>query len=220
MAVCIKPRKLTLPATLAALVIGLLLFLAAQEKGILMLLIFFVLSVLATSHKKVFKATVIAKRIHPQTRNVQQVFANGGVAALISILTLLDPPHAALYKIMIAASLASALADTLSSELGMVYGRRFYNILSLKRERNGLDGVVSLEGTVIGFVGACIIALIYAGIGIQMLFVTIGGVMGNLLDSILGACLERKHRIGNNAVNFLNTLFAALIASIFYWLYY
>jgi uncharacterized membrane protein len=40
----------------------------------------------------------------------------------------------------------------------------------------------------------------------------VAGIFGNLCDSILGASLERKQFIGNNTVNFLNTLFAAIFA--------
>jgi uncharacterized membrane protein len=46
--------------------------------------------------------------------------------------------------------------------------------------------------------------------------IVFAGVMGNLADSVLGAALERRHYIGNDTVNFLNTLFAALVAGIFY----
>jgi uncharacterized membrane protein len=42
--------------------------------------------------------------------------------------------------------------------------------------------------------------------------------MGNLADSVLGATLERQHKMGNDTVNFLNTLFAALVAGFLYYL--
>ncbi len=43
----------------------------------------------------------------------------------------------------------------------MVYGRRFFNIITLKPDGKGLDGVISMEGTLIGIAGCVIIAAIY-----------------------------------------------------------
>ncbi len=116
-----------------------------------------------------------------------------------------------------AASLASATADTLSSELGTVYGKRFYNILTLRRDKRGENGVISIEGTIFGIAGSAFIALIYAAqfrLDHHFTLIILAGTLGNITDSILGATLERKNRIGNNAVNFLNTLTAALVALI------
>jgi uncharacterized protein (TIGR00297 family) len=77
-----------------------------------------------------------------------------------------------------------------------------------------MDGVISLEGTLIGIAGSCIIAGIYAlgwGWSISFFFIVLAGTLGNLTDSILGAVLERKGLIGNDVVNFLNTLTAAIV---------
>jgi uncharacterized protein (TIGR00297 family) len=97
----------------------------------------------------------------------------------------------------------------------MVYGRRFFNIITFKKEPKGLDGVISLEGTLLGAAGALVIAVAFAFFtyrGMNVLFVFIAGIIGNLADSVLGATLERRRYIGNDAVNFLNTLLAALVA--------
>lgn len=216
MAISVKKKKITPSAAFTAAGIGLLVLQAGQIKGILMLLTFFLLSIWATVHKKNIKAKLHPDNLADKGRNSRQVLANGGVAGLSAILSIVDPQHAKVYMIMMAASLASALADTLSSELGMVYGRRFYNILTFKKEANGLDGVVSLEGFWIGTAGACIIALLYAGFDKTALIVIFAGVLGNLTDSILGATLERSGFMGNNVVNFLNTLFAAVVAMVIY----
>lgn len=215
MIICVKARKLSVPASLAAGLVGFLTFAGTGYTGLLLLGAFFILGTLATSHKKALKAKIQPNGVHPETRKAGQVFANGGVAALLAVLAMVDPVHTRTYIMMLAASLASATSDTLSSELGMVYGRNCYNILTFKREPRGLDGVISLEGTLFGIAGAVAIAVIYslaAGFDNRSLFVALAGILGNLADSMLGASLERRRYIGNDVVNFLNTLFAALLA--------
>jgi uncharacterized protein (TIGR00297 family) len=206
---------------MVAILIGIVVFAGAGYIGFILLGIFFILGVLATSHKKELKANLHPGAVHPQTRNAGQVLANGGVAALCAAGALVDPENAAVYSMMVAASLASAAADTLSSELGMVYGRNTFNILTFKKEPAGLDGVISWEGTLIGAAGSMAVAVIWsleAGFGKGTFLVALAGVIGNLCDSLLGALLERKKYIGNDLVNFLNTLFAALVAWLLYQL--
>jgi len=217
---CVKTGKLTVPAAILAAFIAMQVALGAGVGGLVLLGVFFVLGVKATSHKKQLKT--INGALPPQRRTAGQVFANGGVAAIMGLLAFLYPARETLYHLMLAASLASATADTLSSELGMVYGRRFYNILTFKKEPKGLDGVISLEGTLLGAAGALLLAVVYGfffGLGRQMCFVLLAGIVGNLVDSLLGATLERKRFIGNDTVNFLNTLLAALVGAGLYQLY-
>ena len=218
MVLCVKFRKLTLTGSLAAAIIGVSVYLAADWKGVLLLLVFFILSVIATAHKKQIKATVHGTLVHSEGRTPGQVFANGGMAAIFCLISLWDPSHSELYLLMMAASLASALSDTLSSELGIVYGRHSYNIITFKRDERGLDGVISLEGTIIGAGGSFFVGLAFAGLTTTVLVVGLAGLVGNLIDSLLGALLERRGIIGNNFVNFLNTLCAALFAMVLYFL--
>ncbi|MEH6305793.1 DUF92 domain-containing protein [Olivibacter sp. CPCC 100613] len=208
-------KRLTVIAAGVAYGIGLLVFFAMGGRELLMLCLFFILGVLATSHKKAYKTQLFALPKHEEIRTVGQVLANGGVTGLLAICCLIDSYHADLYKIMMVGSLASALADTLSSELGIVYGRSFYNILTLKEDLGGRDGVVSIEGTLIGIVASALMAFAYAGIDKTTIFIALAGTLGNLFDSVLGASLERRHYLGNNGVNFLNTLFAAFVTLFF-----
>ncbi|TDO23931.1 DUF92 domain-containing protein [Pedobacter duraquae] len=211
MVICVKAKKLTISAALVAGLIGSVVYLGAAERGIFLLLTFFILGVLATSYKKEAKAGIFNEEV-TAPRTTGQVLANGGAAGILGLLAFFNPEHANIYQLMMAASLASALADTLSSELGVLYGKRFFNILTFKRDTKGSDGVISFEGTLIGAFGALLIALIYAGLSKLSLIVTLAGIIGNMLDSILGAALERKQLLNNNAVNFLNTSLAAIVA--------
>jgi len=203
---CIITKKLTPAAGVAAIIVGWLIFAGAGYIGELQLFTFFVLSVLATRHGRALKG-----KAHGETRDAFQVFANGGIPAILAVCAIVDYDHTSLYTFMIAGSLAAAIADTLSSELGMVYGKRTFNILTFRKEAKGLDGVISIEGTLIGAAGAFIIALIYMW-DRSLWIITVAGVGGNMIDSVLGATLERKKVIGNNVVNFLNTATGALIA--------
>jgi uncharacterized protein (TIGR00297 family) len=140
--------------------------------------------------------------------------ANGGVGGLLGLLAWCFPQQKDLFQLMIAAAFSSATADTLSSELGSVYGRKFYDILSFKNDKRGLDGVVSLEGTLFGMAGSLVIAIIYSigfGWGLNFIWIVIAGTIGNAVDSLLGAMFERKGFLHNDLVNFFNTLAAALV---------
>ena len=210
-------KKLTVAGAMTGGVIAIIIFSGAGYTGLGMLAAFFILGTLSTTWGKKEKLQFKEKGDQSVKRNAGQVLANGGVAAIMGILVYFIPAKAELLRLMMAGSLASAMADTLSSELGMIYGRRFYNIVTWKRDVRGLDGVISLEGTLIGVVGSIIISIIYAvgfGWDNKILIVIIAGTIGNLADSVLGALWERKHYMGNDVVNFLNTLIAAIAAAL------
>jgi uncharacterized protein (TIGR00297 family) len=206
---CIKTRKLTVPAAIVAGIVAELCYLGGGYTALMLLGAFFAMGVLATRHKKQLKGG------ESEQRTVGQVLANGGIAALCCAVAILNKSQ--IYLIMAAGSLAAATADTLSSELGMVYGRRFFNILTFKKEARGLDGVISIEGTLIGAMGALIIACLHCsayGFGRSCWVIVLAGVTGNVVDSVLGATVERKRIVRNDGVNLLNTLTGAIVAYI------
>ena len=211
-------NKLTRLAGLSAFLVGLAIYICDGWSGLAILAAFFIMATLATSHKKEKKATLEAKQRHPEKRKAGQVFANGGIAALSGIMVLFFPSYDVMFALMMASAISAATADTLASELGMVYGRNAINILTFKREAKGLDGVVSAEGTLLGLIGSCIIGLIYCtfhSFHVDIfLIIVVAGTLGNLVDSLLGALLERKRIIGNNVVNLLNTITGALVAMV------
>jgi len=205
-------RKLTLAGAATGALVGLLIYKGAGYPGLIMLTVFFIAGSWATGHHFNKKTELGTAERHKGRRTAGQVLANGGMAALLGAWAWYNPGHSSIAAIMIAGSFAAATADTLSSELGTVYGRRFFNILTFKTDQRGLNGVVSLEGTLIGLVGAALIAIVYTfnfGWGLSFCWIILAGFTGNVVDSVLGALLERKGLIGNNMVNFLNTLTGA-----------
>jgi uncharacterized protein (TIGR00297 family) len=163
-----------------------------------------------------------------QGRQASQVAANLGLAALVCgglVQSRLSGTAwgaraagspMALFAVGLAA-LAEAAADTVSSEVGQVLGGRPRMITTLRPAAPGTDGAISLAGTVAGTLAAGIVALagsLALGGGTAMLAVSwAGGVFGLLFDSLLGATLERRGWLNNDAVNFLSTASASLCAT-------
>ncbi|ARS39456.1 hypothetical protein CA265_07245 [Sphingobacteriaceae bacterium GW460-11-11-14-LB5] len=214
----ILAKKLTILAAFTGGILAYVIFIAAGYTGVAMMSTFFIVGSAATSWQQHKKQAFAIKGESKKGRNTAQVLANAGVSAIAGVVIIGYPQLTDLMLPAMAAAFASATADTLSSELGMVYGRRFFNIITFKPDRCGMDGVISLEGTSIGIAGSCMIAVVYAlgfGWNISFFYIVLAGTFGNLTDSVLGALFERKGIIGNNMVNFLNTLIAALMMLLF-----
>jgi uncharacterized protein (TIGR00297 family) len=212
-------QKLTISAAITGTALAILIFYGAGWIGLLLMALFFILSTVATGWKSKIKEQLHIAERNKGKRKASQVMANAGVAGVISILALVYQDQILLFQLLVAACFSSAIADTLSSELGNVYGKSFYNILSFKKDQRGLDGAVSLEGTALGFAGSIIIAAVYSvyTTSYTVFFITIiAGTIGNLSDSFLGATLERKGYLKNDVINFLNTLIASLVALLMY----
>lgn len=183
--------------------------------GLTLIIVFFGVGSAASVHRIAYKQSLGVAEKNKAQRSIPNVLANGAVAATCGILAFCLPEKAALFTIAMAASIAAALSDTLSSELGNAYGSHYFNILNFKKDTRGKDGVVSLEGFGFGIVGSVLIATVYASFyGITPAFFTIAlaGFIGNLIDSILGATFQQQHILTNHTVNFWNTVAAASVA--------
>ena len=160
-------------------------------------------------------------------RTASQVAANLGVAAIASNplaqswltgvgwFTRATTVPMPLFAVALAA-LAEAAADTVSSEVGQVLGGQPRMITTLRPVEPGTDGGVSPIGTLAGVAAAAIVAL--AGTlalrgDLSMFWIACaGGLFGLFFDSLLGATLERRGWLNNDAVNFLSTASAAALA--------
>ena len=154
-------------------------------------------------------------------RNAAQVASNLGIAGIAVTLVPFAPQlvaHNPNFAALIAyAALAEAAADTVSSELGRSFGGTPRLITTWKAMPAGTDGAVTLTGTLAGITAAALVSVsgIWALTGsfqqqwIGLFLILAGGCVGWLADSLLGAVLERRGWLNNDAVNFLSTLCAA-----------
>lgn len=219
--VSIVLKKLTVAGACFGVCVAVVIYWGGGLVSLLSMAAFFVLATAATFFKKSAKEKMQAAEENGGRRNGAQVLANAGAACLCALLAWFFPADKLLFVMALAACFSAATADTLSSELGSVYGRQFYNIVSFKPDKRGKNGVVSLQGTLAGILGSCIIALPFSIVfGWQyFIWVVLAGTLGNIADSILGATLERSGAVNNNWVNFLNTVCAALAMVVFFlWL--
>jgi uncharacterized protein (TIGR00297 family) len=157
-------------------------------------------------------------------RAASQIAANLGVAALVSteaVQSWLMGSHGlsrqglapvAFFAVGLAA-LAEAAADSVSSEIGQVLGGQPRMITTLRAVAAGTDGAVSLAGTLAGMAAAALVAgvgTLALRAGPQVFWISLGGgIFGLIFDSLLGATLERRGWLNNDAVNFMSTASAA-----------
>jgi len=143
-------------------------------------------------------------------RAASQVMANLGMAGFIVAFA---PP---VWRLLALASMAELTADTSSSETGQAFPGRTLLITTLKPIAPGIDGGISFNGTAAAVIAAGIIALAARILGLatthQAAVIAACGILGMLIDSLLGAVLERRGYLTNDLVNLLGTASAAALA--------
>ncbi|UCG86781.1 MAG: DUF92 domain-containing protein [Gemmatimonadota bacterium] len=179
---------LTLAGAGAAAVVGAAVLTGGGPAGAVLLASFFVSGSLLT---KLSHVGGRRDRLDLQSggRRARQVLANGSWAA---IGALLIPVWQGGWPLMVGA-LAAAQADTWATELG-AFSRKPPRLISSGRVvPPGTSGGITLTGTAGGAVGAATLAGLGAMLGPAGTALTAGltgGVLGMMLDSLLGATLQ------------------------------
>jgi uncharacterized protein (TIGR00297 family) len=201
---------------LSAIVIGTVITGSLGTPFLAIAIAFFVAGSAATRighHRKA------ARRIAQEkggARGARHAWANGGVPAFLALMAGLAPPLLQdLLVLAYAASVATAAADTCSSEIGKAYGRRTFLITSLRPAPPGTPGAVSLEGTLGGLLGAAMVAATGTLLGVYgggaAALVAVAGLLGGLAESLIGAAAQRRGWMGSDLLNATNTAIGAVL---------
>jgi uncharacterized protein (TIGR00297 family) len=185
-----------------ALITGTLIFgLGGWEWGVLLVAFFVSSSVLSSYHAR-DKQELAEKFAKGHQRDLGQALANGGVAALLALLSKLLPlpggGREGVWFVACAGAMAAVNADTWATELGVLSPRFPRLITTGRRVEVGASGGVTWLGTVASLGGALFIGLLgglgalilrqgWASAGVLLLAATVGGLAGSLGDSLLGA---------------------------------
>jgi uncharacterized protein (TIGR00297 family) len=197
---------------LSGLLYGFVIFVLLGWQGFLVLFTFFLVGTLCSKHQYQAKARLGVAQEKGGARSWQHATANAGLGFLLAVAYGLAPHP--LILLAFVGAFATALADTVSSELGQVYGRHPILITSLQPVPVGTEGAVSLEGTLLGIVASVLMGLLGLITGLVgglagVLAVVLGAFVGTTAESVLGATLEGRPGINNETINFLNTLLGA-----------
>lgn len=163
-------------------------------------------------------------------RSAWQVLANLSAAALGSVAFGVTGNRC--WLVAAAAAVAEAATDTVASEIGQGIGTNVSTnsgenggqdagplprmITTWKRVPPGTDGGVTLRGSAAGLAAGTVVAAVASAGGMiewrQVWIPVTVGFAGMLIDSVLGATVQRRGWISNQGVNLLSTLAAAALA--------
>ena len=208
-------RTVTRSGTLAGAVLGTVIFVCAGWQGWSLLLATFAVAVATTRLGLDRKRRLRVEEERGGRRGAGNAFANTGiaaVAALVSVISYARDPA----LVAFVAALTAGGSDTVASEIGKAWGRRTFLVTNMRSVPPGTPGAMSLEGTTAGVAGAFALAALGAALGLiewnVVLAVVGGATVGALIESVLGAMLERRGVVNNDVLNFLNTATAAYVA--------
>ncbi len=196
-------KALDLFGSIFMIIMGIIIIFSAGANWLMLIFIFLILGLLATKYKHQYKKEI---GVYEGTRTLKNVISNGIVAFVMAAFGN--------YGGFIG-SIATATADTLASEVGVVKQPRL--ITTLRKVPPGTDGGISIVGTAAGIIGAGLIGVaayllgIYPDPFVTLKISIIAGTVGCFVDSILGAVLERRDYISNEYVNLIATITGAAL---------
>jgi uncharacterized protein (TIGR00297 family) len=208
-------KMVTRSGAIAGFLLGVAVYLGYGYKSFLLMLAFFLLGSVTTRLGYARKAARGIAEKRGGARTWREALANSLAGAFFSILVI-TTHHEGAFLIALIAAFGEAAGDTVSSEIGQWISTRAYLVTNFKPVPAGENGGVSMGGSVAGLLAASSIVALGYGLGLcgrgGAAIALASAVAGNLVDSILGATLERRGLVTNGIVNFACTSFAGALA--------
>ncbi len=196
--VALRFGSLSKSGAVAATCMGTIIFGFGGWQWAALLLTFFIISSIFSHAFKEPKITLAGTYSKGGQRDASQVLSNGGIPTLFVAMHIAFP-QAGWPWLGFAGALAAANADTWATEIGILDpdGPRLITALA-RRVEKGTSGGVSRVGTLATVLGSALIgflAMYFAG-GYRLpifALVCAGGVIGALIDSVLGATVQAMY---------------------------
>ncbi|MFD2671102.1 DUF92 domain-containing protein [Marinicrinis sediminis] len=204
-----RRRMLTASGMVAAIILGTGLYALGTPAWYGSLLAFFFSSSLLSKWKRHRKGHAKKHDEKGSTRDAGQVWANGGAALIACMLyAWTGQPE---WGLAFVGALATVNADTWATEIGGLSRRQPIHILTGKRVPRGTSGGISMLGTLAAAAGALLIGISFillqqltekeslfewdaASIVILLFIAACSGLVGAMVDSMLGATVQRMFR--------------------------
>jgi len=265
-----KRGNLSKSGLIGALIVGTIIFGFGGWIWFTLLIAFFISSSMLTKYKFKAKERLAEKFAKGGRRDFWQAIANAGVGSIVAILLFyymltggmefkFEIFYTSIFTAAFIGAMSTVTADTWATEIGVLSKEWPRMITNWKKVPPGTSGGVSRLGTLCSFAATLFIAFaailcievdaifhigkLYYGILWILPASIIGGFIGSLADSIMGAtvqaiyycdkckketerkihlCGEKTRQIrgiswfSNDLVNFLSSLVGAIVASLIY----
>jgi uncharacterized protein (TIGR00297 family) len=170
------------------------------------------------------------RKLTPKTFGA--IFLPSMLATVMAVIVLFssNPTTQFLCQLAFMASFATLLGDLTSTELGQVYGKRTFQLITLERVRSGTRGGVSVEGSIAGGVAVLFWTLLSYGffrvggfvitlheVGVKDIIILVfASLLANHIESVIGGVMAQFQRKPNKqAMSMIGGVIGVLLAIFF-----